>query len=307
MGYFQPTVIYRNPDDEQKNSIIRYIGNRVLNNQKKQNFLCGVTGAVGQGKSWTAISMCEIYSKMYNIHFDPKIHIITSLKELLILINSKEKRKLITEGSCLLFDEPQVEANSRKWQSEINLAFSQLISTFRNQRLVVFFAMPYLSMIDKQTRVIFQGEFLLEGFDVTTKMAHVKPRFLEWNEKSGKFYIKRLKIVYREPNKERMSTTKLHVWDVPMASKELLDVYETKKQKFTTELNKKLLAKLELDEKKESGKDKSEEFFKIKSLYHKFGENYTKILKKMPHLSAYAVEKYLLFIRREEKKVKNRL
>lgn len=53
MGYFQPMVIYRNPDDERKNSIIRYIGNRVLNNKKKQNFLClsGDTKLYGQDKT----------------------------------------------------------------------------------------------------------------------------------------------------------------------------------------------------------------------------------------------------------------
>lgn len=306
MGYYQPKVIYRNPDDERKNSIIRYIGNRVLNDKKKMNFLCGVTGKVGDGKSYSAISMAEIYAKMFNIRFDADIHIITSLKELLILINSKDRNKIITKGSVLVFDEPQVEANARKWQSEINLAFSQLITTFRNQRLVVFFALPYLSMIDKQSRIIFQGEFRVEGFDVNTKMAKVKPRFLEWNEEYNRFFKKRLIIQYKDKNKHVMVTTKLHLWEVPLASSCLIDIYETKKTKFSIELNKKLLEKLELEEKKEEGRDKSDEFFKVKQLYDRYGEDYTKILAEMPHLSAFIIEKYIQFIKRSKKFQKER-
>jgi len=61
MGYL-PSVIYNDVNADKKNSIIRCIGNRVLNNKK--NFLCAVTGSTGSGKSWASLSMCEIYSKM---------------------------------------------------------------------------------------------------------------------------------------------------------------------------------------------------------------------------------------------------
>jgi hypothetical protein len=44
--YFQPKVIYINPEDKRENSIIRYIGNRVLRNNK--NFLFGITGCLSQ-------------------------------------------------------------------------------------------------------------------------------------------------------------------------------------------------------------------------------------------------------------------
>ena len=80
MAYFQPMVIYRNPDEPRENSIIRYIGNRV-NSEGKKNFLCFVTGQTGSGKSYCAISMAEIYAKMYGIEFNPEHHIITSIKE----------------------------------------------------------------------------------------------------------------------------------------------------------------------------------------------------------------------------------
>lgn len=304
MGYFQPMVIYRNPNEERKNSVIRYIGNRVLRSNK--NFLCAIVGSTGNGKSYAGLRMCEDYAKMFNINFDPNIHVISSLKGLLKLITSDDLDKKIQFGSVLLFDEPQVEANSRNWQSDINQAFGQLISTFRNQRLVIFFAFPYLEMIDKQSRILFHGEFKVEGFDKNTKISNVKPRFLEYNKNRGDFYRKRLIIQFKEKGKEVMNVTKLHNWHLPLASKHIIDTYEAKKKKFTDDLNKKLLANIELQEKKDSGKDKSDEFFKVTQLYNKFGENYVKILEEMPHLTPFVVEKYIQFIKRSKKFVKER-
>ena len=163
MGYFQPKVVYSNPNENREHSIIRYIGNRVLRNNK--NFLCALVGATGAGKSWAGLSICEQYAKLHNIEFDPNVHVISSLKELLKLVTAEDVDKKIKYGTPILFDEPQTEANSRSWQSEVNQAFNSLMSTFRNQRLVIFFALPYLEMIDKQSRMLFHGEFKVEGFD----------------------------------------------------------------------------------------------------------------------------------------------
>ena len=77
MANFTPTVIYRNPDEERKNSIVRYIGNRVLRNNK--NFLCALTGQVGAGKSWSGLSIAESYAKEFGILFDPSIHVISKI------------------------------------------------------------------------------------------------------------------------------------------------------------------------------------------------------------------------------------
>jgi hypothetical protein len=50
---------------------------------------------------------------MFDIPFDPKIHVISSLKQLLLLINGKDLEKNIQYGSIIVFDEPQVGANAR--------------------------------------------------------------------------------------------------------------------------------------------------------------------------------------------------
>ena len=299
MGYFQPRVIYREEGVDKKNSILRYIGNRVLRNNS--NFLCAVVGGVGVGKSYNCLRMAQDYSEMFGINFNPEYHVIDSLKELLQLITAPEKERKIGFGSVIVFDEPQVEGNSRSWQSDINKAMGQLISTFRNQRLVVFFALPFLEMLDKQTRIIFQGEFKCEGFDKNTKISTIKPRFLEYSKQKGDFYRKMLIVQFKQPNKSVLTTTKLNKWHVPIASKEIIDIYEAKKKRFTDNLNKKLLAQIELSEQQAEGKNKSDELFKVGELYDQNGEDYYKILEHMPHLNPFTVEKYLQFIKKTKK------
>lgn len=303
MGYFQPMVIYQNLNDEKKNSILRYIGYRVLNNNR--NFLCAVVGATGVGKSYSCLSMAEDYSKMFNIPFNPEHHVISSLKELLILITEPEATRKIRFGSVIVFDEPQVEGNARNWQSEINQALGQLISTFRNQRLVVFFATPYLEMIDKQSRILFHGEFIVEGFDKKTHITTIRPRFLEWNKKKNDFYKKMLIVRYRKEGKIKMQTSKLNRWHINLASSDIIKVYESKKKKYTDDLNKRLLRSIELQEKKAEGTDKSAELFKVKELWEQYGEDYEVILKEMPYLSPYALERYLYYLKKSKKAKKN--
>src|SRR3989304_4584960 len=124
--YFQPRVIYHNPLSKREDSILKYIGNRVIKNNK--NFLCAIVGQTGMGKSWFGVAACERYAKMYNIPFNVEIHTIHTLKQLLTLIRNKELEKNIQIGTPLLFEEPQTEANSRDWQSESNKMLSTLLS-----------------------------------------------------------------------------------------------------------------------------------------------------------------------------------
>lgn len=297
--YFQPQVVYRDPDENKENSIIRYIGNRIKYQNK--NFLCALVGSTGSGKSWSGLSIAEHYSKMYNIPFDPNIHVISSLKELLLLITNKDVDNNIKFGSVIMFDEPQVEGNARNWQSEANQALSQLISTFRNQRLFVLFATPYLEFIDKQSRILFHGEFKVLGFNKGTGITKIKPRFLEYNRKIDDFYRKRLIIQYATHDKPVLTTKKLGFWHLERASKPTIDIYEDKKKKFTDELNKKLLDKIEMGEKQNESKNKAEEFNKIKELYLNYGEDYDKILQEMPNLTAFSIEKYIQFVKKSLK------
>lgn len=256
--------------------------------------------STGSGKSWSCISMAEKYSKMFDIPFNPEDHVISSLKEMLLLITGKDVDKKIMFGSVIVFDEPQVEANATSWQSEMNQALRQLVSTFRNQRLVVFFATPYLSMIDKQSRILFHGEFKVDGFDRHTKLTTIKPRFIEYKKDSDKFYYKRLICEYAVEGKKVREIEKLGVWHVPKASDHLLEVYEKKKKEFTDNLNKKLLNQILLTERQTEGKNKNEEFLQILDFYNKHGENYIEMSQAFPHLNISTLQKIVWIIRKSK-------
>jgi len=299
MSFYHPHIVYDDSEADRTNSIIRYIGNRILKNNK--NMLCCLSGQTGSGKSWAGVAIAEIYSKMFNIPFDPEVHIISSLKELLKLINGKDMDKKIQFGSVLVFDEPQIEANARNWQSETNDILNQIISTFRNQRLFVLFATPYLEFIDKQSRILFHAEFEVKGFDRTRYMTRLKPRFLEFNKFTQDFYKKRLIVKWKPPGKKVFVSRKLQMWNVPRASMSLLRVYERKKKEFSDALNKKLLIKIQDMEKKNEVKVKNISFADFAKIYKEVGDNYILLTERMPHLTPSTIERYALYYKRTVK------
>lgn len=298
--FFHPKVVYRDPNEPRNHSIVRYIGNRVLRNNR--NFLCAVVGPTGVGKSWSALSMAELYANMHGIKFDPEVHIIYSLRELLKLITDKDIDKKIRFGSVIVFDEPQIEANARNWQSEVNNILNQLISTFRNQRLVIFFCTPYLEFIDKQSRILFHGEFTIEGFDKDAKITTVKPRFLDFNKNIQDFYRKRLIVYTATERKTALTKTFLNQWKIPKASDDVIEVYERKKKIFTDELNKRLQKQIEsaTEEKKEVKRESNDDFFNFMRRWEETNGDTIKIMRENPTLTPFKIENFLKIMRKSK-------
>jgi hypothetical protein len=295
----RPTVIYLNPNEDKKNSVIRYIGRRVL--QENKNFLCALTGGTGEGKSWGAISIAEIYSKMFNIEFNPDIHIIHSLKQLLELLTEKDFDKKIKIGSVIVFEEIQVEGNARSWHTEANRALNRVVSTFRDKRLIVLFTTPVLKHIDNQSRMLFHGEFEVQGFNKQTKITTIRPRFLTPKHKTvsgDEFYRKCLLVKYKVEGRERLMRYKISNWEIPKASQDILERYEKKKEDFNRKLNLNTLKSIKLREEKEKGMNKAEEFMYIRDLFDKYGEDYMKISPRVPHIPLTTLEKMILMIKR---------
>lgn len=296
--FSRPTVIYTDPEADRSHSVIKHIAHRVLKNNK--NFLCAVTGQTGSGKSWASGSIAEIYSKRYGIHYDPEKHTFFSLKELLELINNKKENDIKT-GSILVFDESQIDVNARAWQSEANRIMSSLISTFRNQRLVVLFPTPYLEFLDRQTRILFHAKFEMLGYDKTTNTSKIKPLFLtDFNPRRDEFYRKRLLVRFRERGKDVMSKYHIREWEIPKPSKEWIEIYENKKQRFTDELNRALLIRSNKEgrTKEELKEEKAKRNKQIIQAYHDYGENYVKLSQMFPDLSLPSLKEYIYLIKK---------
>lgn len=241
-----PKVIYQNQQPE-KNSWCRFIDTKV--HHKNENFLAGITGPTGVGKTYSALSIAEILKKEFGFDFEPE-YIVFSFLELMKLINSGKLKR----GSVLVFDEPQISISSKNHQSEMNKVFYQLTSTFRHKGFVLLFCNPFLLDLDKSTRKLFHAEFCCLSKDEKERVVKIKPFFLEWYAPKDDWYRHFLRVIYKPANKSRHVSLKLKRWSIPHPSQELADTYETMKTAFTTALNLKIQNKLEAIEKKDEPK-----------------------------------------------------
>lgn len=292
----RPQIVYKTPNEDRSLSFIHYFASRVLDNNK--NFLCAVTGPTGAGKSWLCGSIAERYAKIYGINYDPKVHTIFSIKDLLDLINRKDLDKVLPAGSVIMFDEPQVSVNARDWRSEANQILSTLTSTFRNMRLIVFFATPYLEFIDKQSRILFHAEIEVIGFDKTTNYTLCKPRFLQWNARKGDFYKKRLVIRYPVDDKDVLNWYYLQYWEMYKPTKEWIEAYEEQKIAFTKKLNRELKQQYEF---MQSQHNKGRDLVLLSDLYDKHGLDYKLFAEALPHVTPYALERLVAMLRKQKK------
>lgn len=292
----RPIIQYNDPNMDRKHSFIRYFASRVLNNNK--NFLCAVTGPTGAGKSWLCGAISEIYSEWYGINYSPKIHTIFSVKELLDLINHPDLDNVLPPGSIIMFDEPQTSVNSRNWRDESNQVLNTLTSTFRNMRLIILFATPFLEFIDKQSRILFHAEIEVKGYDKTTGLSLCKPRLLEWNAKQGVFYRKRLVVKYPEEGKSVLEWYFVQYWKIPKPSKGWQVVYEAAKLAFTKRLNRELKQQFEYSQ---SVQNKGRDLVRLIELWDTHGYNLRKFSTELPHLSAYSLERLVAMVRKQKK------
>lgn len=229
-----PIVIYR--DKVKSHSWARWFVSRVM--RKNQNNLCSIIGKTGSGKTYTAISICEIMSKMDGVPFTID-HVVFTLKDLMDLINSGELKR----GSKIVFDEPQISISAREFQSEANKVFNYLLSTFRHRNLTLFFCTPFESLLDKNTRKLFHARFETLSINRNNNTCRIKPRFIEYSDFKDQPYRKQLIVMFKEEGTNK--TRKLFYWDVPKPSKEIIEQYEQKKLEFTNNLNINISARLE--------------------------------------------------------------
>lgn len=299
---FQPMCIYHTPGLDRSDCIIRYISNRVLNNNK--NFICAIVGPTGVGKSWCALALAEDLKERNKVTFNPEKQIVSSVKQVLELIKDRGVTKEIENGSPIVFEEPQVSANSRNWHDESNKMLSTMLSIFRSERLVVFFTTPFLEDIDKQSRKLFHAKFEVLSFDVKEKQTLLKPRFIEYNPicpNPDGFYKRMLINQYAIEGKHKYGIEKVHTIKVNSPSKELTDIYESIKAKYNREHYLKMLRDTERAEKKAEKHDAKADFLRIKEIYIEDGDNYDRLLAEFPHITPITMERYLSIAKRSLK------
>ena len=230
-------AVYMYRKKAKKNSWARWMVSRTMKQNK--NNLISVVGKTGSGKTLSAISICEIMSKMDGVPFNVKEHVVFSLKELMDLINSGNLRR----GVKIVCDEFQCSISAREFQSKANKVFNYVLSTFRHLNLTLFFCTPFETLLDKNTRKLFHARFETMSINKNNQTCRLKPRFIEYSDFKTEPYRKQMIICFKD-DKGSSKSRPLFYWDIPRPSKENEAAYEKMKVNFTTRLNKNISLEL---------------------------------------------------------------
>jgi hypothetical protein len=216
-------------------SFVRWIKKRIRNNL---NFIALFTGPTGSSKSYSMMDLAlELDPK-----FNPKEQIAFGLPGLMRIINQfnekgteLNKRKFKVCG----FDEVEVGANRREWQSKTNRFLNYLLATFRHQNIIVLFTTPYEDYLDSAALKLFHAKFECEGWSKKTKKSTLRPKIYQYNAQKRRMYEHSLHVI--TPS----GVQKMTIWKVNCPPPEITIPYEEIKTKFTTNLNRKMTQELE--------------------------------------------------------------
>lgn len=223
---------------EGEQSWVGWIKKRIDNNL---NFLCLGEGATGSGKSWGMLSIAHDIDPEFEVK-----QVAFSFKEVMSIINSDWFKK--KKWKIIIFDEAQIDISNRAWQSLMNKLFNYLLSTFRNQNIILFFTSPYSDFLDSQSMKLIHAKFEVRGHSKKTKKTTIRPKLLQYNSKLKKFYEHSLFVL----RNKRME--KLVKWYVNKPPQHLIEPYEKAKREFTDKLNKSIARELENLENKDENK-----------------------------------------------------
>ena len=201
-----------------------WIYNRLIRNNK--NVLTAITGPTGSGKSYQDLRRAELWYKYFFKEEFPAENICFSISEVMKRISSKKLRR----GEILILEEAGANLGSLDFQSKVSKLFTYVLQSFRSLNIALFFNLPYLSMLNKQARLLIHVHFETCGIDNDKKLAKSKGFFRQVNQGTGKVYQKYL----RAKIDKRLRVIKRFNYELP--SKRLLKIYEAKKFKFVNDL-----------------------------------------------------------------------
>lgn len=198
----------------------KWLENRLLRNKK--NVLGAELGATGSGKSYRDLRKFEIWYRDYLKREIPKENICFGVADILRRLNSGQ----LKPGDILIFEEAGANLGALDFQSKISKLFTYVLQSFRSKRIGIFFNLPYLSMLNKQARLLLHYSSESVGVDPSNKTNKAKLFFHQVNQGTGKIYKKfpRAKVGGQIVSIERVS--------YGMPSKELAEYYEKKKEEY---------------------------------------------------------------------------
>lgn len=215
---------------------MKYFDNRLIRNNK--NILGVQLGGTGSGKSYRDLRIAELwYQKHFNKPF-PIENICFGVGAIIKRISSGNLKR----GELLIFEEAGVNLGSLDFQNKISKMMNYILQSFRSMNIGILFNLPYLSMLNKQARMLLHYSMESCGIDQQNKKNKCKPFFHQVNQASGAIYKKYLRVKVDG----KVQTIKRFNFSIP--SKYLVDGYENKKQKFLMNLTQEYSFSLDQEE-----------------------------------------------------------
>lgn len=235
---------FKMPESVKNNQILRQkIWNRL--HLKNQNWMGGIVGETGNGKSWSALCLAEVLDPNFSID-----QVAFTPIEFLELVQSEEYGK----GSFIVFDEAGVGISNRDWYSEVNKQVGFVMDTWRDQNRGAIFTLPSLGGLDKKALGRLHGYIDMKGINYQDGVSLGKYYNIVQDTWSGQIYRKFPE--FRKPGKNYKVEKKWIKFSTP--SKELRKAYEEKVSKFKQDLAEEGFEKVQDEMSDDDGKDPKE-------------------------------------------------
>jgi len=219
--------------DEEGLFFCKWLHNRLMRNNK--NVLGAELGPTGSGKSYRDLRKVELW---YKYEFDkpfPKENICFGVGDIMKRITSGELKR----GDILIFEEAGANLGSLDFQNKIAKMFTYVLQSFRSMNIGIFFNLPYLSMLNKQARMLMHYSSESLGIDFKNNKNSCKFFFHQVNQSTGKVYKK----YPRARHHGRVRTLKKVSYSMP--SSDLVSAYEKKKAKYLLDMTSEYVKEIE--------------------------------------------------------------
>lgn len=219
------------PEQISKDPIRKYFWNEIQS--RDRNALLAFVGGTGKCKSGSALSFAQGFDLDYHGKSRFSLdRVVFTAQDFVKLVTNETSH--LPKGSVIIWDEVQVEGDSREFYSMRNKFLKYIFTTFRYKNFVVLLTTPDLGGFDVSMRKVMHGLFDMKGQTSDGKAAKAEFRFIDNSIYKPKPMYKFLRY-YEKDEFGVWIKKKLISYVIPRPPSELETAYKAKKEIATNE------------------------------------------------------------------------